>query len=92
MPDVDLPKAEHALTVLRRARFSRNETAAKIVEALVYEAVNTGLRVPEIEEAHQAAWIAICALSAWLKAEAFAPPETWNAAFKATENWREILK
>ena len=27
MPDVDLPKAEHVLSVLRRARLSRNETA-----------------------------------------------------------------
>jgi hypothetical protein len=91
MPDVDLPKAEHALSVLRQARLSRNETAATMIADLVYQRAYTGLRAPEIEEARQAAWIAISALSASLKAESFAPPDMWNAALKATENWKDLL-
>ncbi len=59
MPDVDLPKAEHVLSVLRRARLSRNETAATMIAELVYEMAYTGSRAPEIEEARQAAWIEI---------------------------------
>ncbi len=34
MHDVDLPKAEHVLSVLRRARLSRNETAWIEISAL----------------------------------------------------------
>jgi hypothetical protein len=60
--DPDFPKAEHALQVLRQARLARNETAAIMVEDLAYETANTGLRDPEIEQAHQAAWVAISAL------------------------------
>jgi len=91
MPDVDLPKAEHALSVLRRARLSRNETAAVMIAELVYEMSYTGSHTPEIEEAREAAWIAISALSASLKAELFAPPEMWNAALKASERWKDLL-
>jgi hypothetical protein len=57
--DPDFPKANHALQVLRRARLSRNEAAAIMLGDLVYEMAATGLQTPEIEEAHQAAWIAI---------------------------------
>jgi len=91
MPDVDLPKAEHALSVLRRARLSRNETAAPMIAELVYEMAYAGLRAPEIEEARQAAWIEISALSASLRADLYAPPAMWNAALKATERWRNLL-
>jgi len=91
MPDVDLPKAEHVLSVLRQARLSRNETAATMMAELVYEMAYTDLRPPEIEEARKAAWIEISALSASLKAESFAPPDMWNAALKATERWKELL-
>jgi hypothetical protein len=89
MPDVDLPKAEHALSVLRRARLSRNETAATMIADLVYHVSYTGLRAREIDEAREAAWIAISALSASLRSDSFAPPDTWNAALKATERWKE---
>jgi hypothetical protein len=65
--DPDFPKANHALQVLRQARLARNETAAIMVEDLAYETANTGLRTPEVEEAHQAAWIAISALASALK-------------------------
>ncbi len=82
MRDVDLPKAEHVLSVLRQARLSRNETAATMIAELVYEMAYTGLGTPEIEEARKAAWIEISALS----------PDMWNAALKATEKWRDILK
>jgi hypothetical protein len=91
MPDVDLPKAEHALAVLHRARLSRNDAAKNMLAILVYETANTGLRPPAIEEAHQVAWLAISELSVWLKEESFAPPETWNAAMKAIERWKESL-
>jgi len=53
MPDVDLPKAEHALSVLRQARLSRNETAATLIAELVYEMAYTGSWAPEIEEARK---------------------------------------
>jgi hypothetical protein len=43
----DLPKANYALQVLRQARLSRNETAARIVEHLAYVTTNTGLRPPK---------------------------------------------
>src|SRR5438876_11790823 len=64
MPDVDLPKAEHVLSVLRQARLSRNETAATMIAELVYEMAYTDLREPEIEGARKAAWIEISALAA----------------------------
>jgi len=58
---------------------------------LVYEMAGTGLRTPEIEEARQAAWIAISALAKTLQAEGFAPQALWKAAFGATESWIELL-
>jgi hypothetical protein len=89
--DPDFPKANHALLVLRQARLSRREAATILVEDLVYQAANTGLRSPEIEDAHQAAWVAISALAVDLKRDAFAPPQMWKAAIGATESWRELL-
>ena len=91
MPDVDLPKAEHVLSVLRQARLSRNETAATMIAELVYEMAYTGLATPEIEEARKAAWVEISALSATLRANLYAPPSMWNAALKATERWKDLL-
>ena len=91
MPDVDLPKAEHVLSVLRRARLTRNETAATMIAELVYEMAYTGLGTPEIEEARKAAWVGISALSATLREDLYAPPDMWNAALKATERWKELL-
>ena len=88
--DPDFPKANHALQVLRQARFSRNEMAARMVEHLAYVTVNTGLRTPEIEETQQAAWVAISELANALK-EGFAGPTLWKAAFGATETWIELL-
>ena len=53
MPDVDLPKAEHALSVLRQARLSRNETAAIMIAELVYQMTYTGLHAtPEIDKSN----------------------------------------
>jgi hypothetical protein len=52
---------------------------------------STGLRTPEIEEAREAAWVAISALASALKEEAFAAPALWNAALIATESWIELL-
>jgi len=49
MPDVDLPKAEHVLSVLRQARLSRNETAATMIAELVYEMAYIPLGVPRNE-------------------------------------------
>ena len=46
--DPDFQKANYALQVLRQARLSRNETAARMVEHLTYVTTNTGLRTPEI--------------------------------------------
>jgi hypothetical protein len=89
--DPDFPKANHALQILRQARLSRTAAAAIMVEDLAYESANTGLRTPEIEEAHQAAWIAIAALANALKEEGFAGPTIWKAALSATESWIELL-
>jgi hypothetical protein len=89
--DPDFPKADHALQVLRQARLSRTAAAAIMVEGLAYETANTGLRTPEVEEAHQAAWIAISALANALKEEGFAGPTVWKAALRATESWKELL-
>jgi len=89
--DPDFPKANHARQVLRQARLSRNEAAAIMLGDLVYEMAGTGLRTPEIEEAHQAAWVAISALAKTLKEEGFAVPALWKAAFGATESWIELL-
>jgi hypothetical protein len=72
--DPDFPKANHAPQVLRQARLSRNEAAAIMVGDLVYETASTGLPTPEIEEARQAAWVAISALAKTLKEEGFAGP------------------
>jgi hypothetical protein len=89
--DPDFPKANHALQVLRQARLSRNETAAIMVGDLVYQMASTGLRSPEIEEAREAAWVAISALARALKEEEFAEPTLWKAALRATESWIELL-
>ena len=45
--DLNFPKANHALQVLRQARLSRSETAAIMVGDLVYEMASTGLRTAE---------------------------------------------
>ena len=90
--DPDFPKANHALQVLRQARLSRNDAAAIMVADLVYETAAAGLRTPEIEEARQAAWDAICALAKALRDEGFAPPALWKAAHRAIESWIELLK
>jgi hypothetical protein len=89
--DPDLLKANYALQILRQARLSRNETAARMVEHLAYVTTNTGLRTPEIEEAQQFAWIAISALANALKEDGFAGPTFWKAALRATESWKELL-
>ncbi len=89
--DPDFPTANHVLQVLRQARLSRNEAAAIMLGDLIYEMVGTGLRAPEIEEARQAAWVAISALAKTLQAEGFAPRDLWKAAFGATESWIELL-
>ena len=89
--DPDLPKADHALLVIRQARLSRNEAAAMMIADLIYETPNTAQRSPEIEEAHQAAWLAISELARSLSKEKFAPPALWKAALRATERWRELL-
>jgi hypothetical protein len=89
--DPDFPKANHALQVLRQARLSRNEVAATMLADLVYEMAGTGLRTPEIEEAHQAAWVEISALAKTLKEEEFAAPARWKAALGATESWIKLL-
>jgi len=52
MPDVDLPKAEHALSVLRQARLSRNEIAATMIAELVYQMTYTAFRAPEIDKSN----------------------------------------
>ena len=89
--DPDLPKASYVLQVLRQARLSRNETAAKMVEHLAYVTTNTGLRTAEIEQTQQAAWVAISALAKTLNEEGFAGPTLWKAALRATESWKELL-
>jgi hypothetical protein len=89
--DPDLLKASYVLQVLRQARLSRNETAAKMVEHLVYVTANTGLRTLGIEEAQQAACVAISELASALNEEGFAGPTIWKAALSATESWIELL-
>jgi hypothetical protein len=89
--DPDFPKANHALQVLRQARLSRNDAAAIMLGDLIYEMAGTGSRTPEIEEAHEAAWIAISALAKTLKEDGFAAPTLWKEAFGATETWIELL-
>jgi hypothetical protein len=89
--DPDFPKANHALQVLRQARLSRTESATIMLGDLIYEMAGTGLRIPEIEEARQAAWVAVSALAKTLKEEGFAPPTLWKAAFRATETWIGLL-
>ncbi len=46
----------------------------------MYETASTGLPTPEIEEARQAAWVAISALAKTLKEEGFAGPTLWSSA------------
>jgi hypothetical protein len=89
--DPDLPRANHALLVLRRARLSRNEAAAMMIADLIYEIDYTGQRSPEIEDAHQAAWLAVSELAKALAKEQFAPVALWKAAIRATISWRELL-
>jgi hypothetical protein len=89
--DPDLSKADHTLLVIRQARLSRNEDAAIMIGDLIYEIANTGQCSPEIEDAQQAAWLAISELARSLKNEQFAPPSIWKAALRATESWRELL-
>jgi hypothetical protein len=89
--ELDFPKANHALQVLRQARLSRNRAAALMIADLVYEVAGTGLRAAEIEDARQAAWTEISALAKTLNDDGFAPPILWNAALRATQTWLELL-
>jgi hypothetical protein len=89
--DPDLSKADHALLVIRRARLSRSEDAAIMIGDLIYEIANTGRCSPEIEDAQQAAWLAISDLARSLKNQKFAPPALWKTVLRATESWRELL-
>jgi hypothetical protein len=89
--DPDFQKANYALQVLRQARLSRNEAAARMVQHLAYVTTNTGLRTLEIEETQQAAWGAISELAIALEEEGFAGPTLWKAALSATESWIELL-
>jgi len=89
--DPDLPKASYALQVLHQARLSRNETAAKMVEHLVYVTANTGLRTPEIEEAQQAAWVAIAELASGLDKEGFAGPLSGKQRSELPRTGKELL-
>ncbi len=89
--DPDLLKANYTLQVLRQARLSRNETAAKLVQHLAYVTINTGLRTAEIEETQQIAWVAISELAKALNEEGFAGPTLWKAALRATESWKRLL-
>src|SRR5258705_6199494 len=66
MPDVDLPKAEHALSVLRRARLSRNENAAVMIAGIVYEKSYTGYHTAANEGTREASLIANYAVSAFI--------------------------
>ena len=70
--DPDFPTANHALQVLRQARLSRNEVAALKLWDLAHAMADTGLRTPEVEQAHQAALVAISALAKSLEQEGFA--------------------
>jgi hypothetical protein len=67
--DPDLPKANHALLIIRQARLLRNQSAAVMIANLIYETPNTAQRSPEIDEAQQAAWLAISELARALKHE-----------------------
>ena len=87
----DPEKANHALQVLRQARLSRNEAAAIMLGDLVYEMAGSGSAEPVIEEARQAAWVAISALAKTLKEDGFAAPALWKATFGATESWIGLL-
>jgi hypothetical protein len=89
--DPDLSKVNHALLVIRQARLSRNKDAAIMIADLIYDLANGGQRTPEVEDAHQAAWLAIFELAKSLKDEKFAPPVLWKGALRATERWRELL-
>jgi hypothetical protein len=89
--DPDFPVANHALQVLRQARLSRNEVAALKLWDLAHAMADTGLRAPEVEQAHRAALVAISALAKSLEQEGFAPPTLWKAAFGATETWMKLL-
>ena len=62
-PEPDLQKAIYALNVLRKALFCAPKRRARMAEHLAYVTTNTGLRTPEIEEAQQAAWVAISELA-----------------------------
>ena len=70
--DPDFSEVNHALQVLRQARLSRTEAAAFMVGDLVYEMAGPGLRTPEIEEVHEAAWVASSALAKTIREERFA--------------------
>jgi Tfp pilus assembly protein PilX len=52
MPDVAMPKAEQALSVLRQARLSRNEIAATMIAELVHQMAYTALRAREIDKSN----------------------------------------
>ena len=89
--DPDFPTANYALQVLRQARLSRNDVAALKLWDLAHAMADAGSRAPEVEQAHQAALVAICALAKSLEQAGFAPPSLWKAAFGATETWMELL-
>src|ERR1700676_2279061 len=48
--DPDLPKADHALLVIRQARLSRNEAAAMMIADLIYETPTPHGAAPKLKK------------------------------------------
>jgi hypothetical protein len=48
--DPDLPKANHALLVIRQARLSRNEAAAMMIADLIYETPTPHSAAPKLKK------------------------------------------
>jgi hypothetical protein len=76
---------------ITRSRCCARPACREMIWDLVHETAGTSLRTPEVEEAHQAALVAISVLAKTPEEEGFAAPVLWKTVFGATESWIELL-
>jgi hypothetical protein len=79
-------KARYALTILRVAQTSEQQTAARLVRGLAYDSPHPNER-PEIAEIHLRAIDTFFQLAASLGGATNSKHYSWNTALGAAENW-----
>lgn len=86
-----LIKARYALTILRVAQTSEQQTAARLVRGLAHDSPHPNER-PEIADIHLRAIDTFFQLAASLGDATNSKPRPWNTALGAAENWLRVVR